>query len=81
MEDNIQSIFDRSAVEFEYYVRYSIYFPEAASSVEDLQQISAEIRALAEQITGDYIWQKDHFGLSITKSSLRGNVLIWNMSR
>ncbi|KAI8576352.1 hypothetical protein K450DRAFT_257347 [Umbelopsis ramanniana AG] len=71
MEDNIQSIFDRSAVDFEYYVRYSIYFPKETSSIEDLQQISAEIRALAEQITGNYIWQKDHFGLSITTSSLR----------
>lgn len=74
MEDNIQSIFDRSSVDFEYYVRYSVYFPEVASNIEDLQQISAEIRALAEQIAGDYIWQKDQFGLSITKSSLRGKV-------
>ncbi|KAH8554010.1 SGT1 protein-domain-containing protein [Umbelopsis sp. PMI_123] len=71
MEDNIQSIFERSEAEFEYYVKYSIYFPETASSIENLHQISAEIRALAEQITGEYLWQKDRFGISITQSSIR----------
>jgi hypothetical protein len=74
MEDNIQSIFERSEAEFEYYVKYSIYFPETASSIENLHQISAEIRALAEQITGEYLWQKDRFGISITQSSIRGKI-------
>lgn len=76
MEESIQDIFQRTAVESESYVRYSIYFPEDASSIENLQQICAEIQDQVHQLMSDYIWQKDRFGISITRSSLRGKLFL-----
>jgi hypothetical protein len=72
--ETLQDVFDRSATETEDYVKYFIYFPEDASTVENLEQICAEIQDLVQQLTSDYIWYKDRFGISITKSSIRGNV-------
>lgn len=71
--ESLQDIFDRSATETEDYVKYFIYFPEDTSSIENLEQMCAEIQDLVQQLTGDYIWHKDRFGISITKSSIRGN--------
>lgn len=71
--ETLQDIFDRSATETEDYVKYFLYFPEDRSSIENLEQFCAEIQDLVQQLTSEYIWYKDRFGISITKSSIRGN--------